>query len=198
MAGMQMLVLAPSCSQPTASSATVLLCKCYCLQVEATKFTELGFVGRDVDEIVKDLMEASLTLTKTRLAEALREVAEQAAEDIILAELIGSDTEKSIDTFRWALQWCHMLCVLACSCCASHELAAHGYWCAASQGHRVVATPIRMTRGRAAPALLMAAGTSIALGSWMVQSLSLIWTHWKSPSREATCPRLSRSKHFQP
>jgi ATP-dependent HslUV protease ATP-binding subunit HslU len=70
------------------------------LQVEATKFTELGFVGRDVDEIVKDLMEASLTLTRTRLADALRRVAEQAAEDIILAALTGSDTEDMKGRFR--------------------------------------------------------------------------------------------------
>jgi ATP-dependent HslUV protease ATP-binding subunit HslU len=68
--------------------------------VEATKFTELGFVGRDVDEIVKDLMEASLTLTRTRLADALRQVAEQAAEDIILAALTGSDTEDMKGRFR--------------------------------------------------------------------------------------------------
>lgn len=70
------------------------------IKVEATKFTELGFVGRDVDEIVKDLMEASLNLTRTRLADALREVADQAAEDIILKSLTGSETEHGLSRFR--------------------------------------------------------------------------------------------------
>lgn len=76
--------------------APVLWC-----QVEATKFTELGFVGRDVDEIVKDLMEASLSLTRTRLGEALKEVAERAAEDVILAALTGAETEDMKGRFRW-------------------------------------------------------------------------------------------------
>lgn len=70
---------------------------CIPFQVEATKFTELGFVGRDVDEIVKDLMEASLALTRNRLSEALREVADRAAENIILTALTGPGSE---DGFR--------------------------------------------------------------------------------------------------
>jgi len=74
-----------------------------CCQVEATKFTELGFVGRDVDEIVKDLMEASLTLTRMRLAEALREVADRAAEGIILATITGLDAEDATRRFGWAV-----------------------------------------------------------------------------------------------
>lgn len=95
-------------------SLTVLLCLLVLLvhpsihaclmQVEATKFTELGFVGRDVDEIVKDLVEASLALTRTRLAEALREVADRAAEDIILAAVTGSDSEDMKGQFRLVVQ----------------------------------------------------------------------------------------------
>jgi hypothetical protein len=60
-------------------------------------------VGRDVDEIVKDLMEASLSLTRTRLGEALREVAERAAEDVILAALTGAETEDMKGRFRLAV-----------------------------------------------------------------------------------------------
>lgn len=93
-------------------------------QVEATKFTELGFVGRDVDEIVKDLMEASLTLTRTRLADALREVADQAAEDIILKSLTGSETEDGIGRFRCAGGWAHS------NSSSAREL--HG-WCTKGQ-----------------------------------------------------------------
>lgn len=58
-------------------------------------------MGRDVDEIVKDLMEASLSLTRTRLGEALKEVAERAAEDVILAALTGAETEDMKGRFRW-------------------------------------------------------------------------------------------------
>lgn len=64
-------------------------------QVEATKFTELGFVGRDVDEIVKDLMEASLSLTRQRLAEGLREAAGAVVEDLLLRELCGPNADSS-------------------------------------------------------------------------------------------------------
>lgn len=62
-------------------------------------------MGRDVDEIVKDLMEAALSLTRTRLADALREVADQAAEDIILKSLTGAETEDGLGRFRCAGGW---------------------------------------------------------------------------------------------
>eukprot|EP00775_Hariotina_reticulata_P003652 gene3652-3913_t len=71
------------------------------VKVEATKFTELGFVGRDVDEIVKDLMEAALTLTRARLAEGLREAAAAVVEELLLRELCGPDTSLgSYEAFR--------------------------------------------------------------------------------------------------
>lgn len=42
---------------------------CVATQVEATKFTEVGYHGRDVDSIIKDLVEASIGLVKTKLRE---------------------------------------------------------------------------------------------------------------------------------
>ena len=42
------------------------------VKVEATKFTEVGFHGRDVDQIIRDLVEASIALTRKRKAEAFR------------------------------------------------------------------------------------------------------------------------------
>jgi ATP-dependent HslUV protease ATP-binding subunit HslU len=72
------------------------------VQVEATKFTELGFVGRDVDEIVKDLMEASLALTKQRLAAGLRATAGGVVEQLLLQALLGPAADKAAyEAFRW-------------------------------------------------------------------------------------------------
>jgi hypothetical protein len=76
---------------------------CNTTQVEATKFTELGFVGRDVDEIVKDLMEASLALTKQRLAAGLRAAAGSVVEQLLLQALLGPAADKAAyDAFRCA------------------------------------------------------------------------------------------------
>jgi ATP-dependent HslUV protease ATP-binding subunit HslU len=68
--------------------------------VEATKFTELGFVGRDVDEIVKDLMEASLVLTKQRLAAGLRAAAGAVVERLLLQALLGGAERATYEAFR--------------------------------------------------------------------------------------------------
>src|ERR1700684_581045 len=54
------------------------------LKVEATKFTEVGYVGRDVEQIVRDLVEVSITLTRERKRKDVRARAEQAAEDRVL------------------------------------------------------------------------------------------------------------------
>lgn len=54
------------------------------IKVEATKFTEVGFRGMDVDQIIKDLVENSLTQTKKREREKLRSKVEQQVEDRLL------------------------------------------------------------------------------------------------------------------
>src|SRR5947199_7206324 len=59
------------------------------LKVEATKFTEAGYVGRDVEQIARDLMEASLDMTKERLRKDVKAKAELAAEDRVLDALCG-------------------------------------------------------------------------------------------------------------
>lgn len=63
------------------------------LKVEATKFTEVGYHGRDVDQIVRDLMDVSMALTKKRQMEKLREQAKLLVEDRILDLLLGSDSK---------------------------------------------------------------------------------------------------------
>jgi ATP-dependent HslUV protease ATP-binding subunit HslU len=60
------------------------------IKVEATKFTEVGYVGRDVEQIVRDLLEVSLALTRERLRNEVASKAEVAAEDRILDVLVGS------------------------------------------------------------------------------------------------------------
>jgi ATP-dependent HslUV protease ATP-binding subunit HslU len=58
------------------------------VKVEASKFTEVGYVGRDVESMVRDLVEQSVTLVKSAKKEAVKEKAVQAVEDIILDALI--------------------------------------------------------------------------------------------------------------
>ncbi len=58
------------------------------VKVEASKFTEVGYVGRDVEGMIRDLMEQSISLVKTIKNEQVREKAEQLVEDAILDALI--------------------------------------------------------------------------------------------------------------
>src|SRR6201985_1984578 len=59
------------------------------IKVEATKFTEVGYVGRDVEQIVRDLVEASIGLTRERLRKEVTAKAEVAAEERVLDALVG-------------------------------------------------------------------------------------------------------------
>ncbi len=59
------------------------------IKVEATKFTEVGYVGRDVEQIVRDLLEIAIALTRERLRTEVASKAEVAAEDRILDVLVG-------------------------------------------------------------------------------------------------------------
>ena len=66
------------------------------LKVEATKFTEVGYHGRDVDQIVRDLMDVSMALTKKRQMERLRGEARGMVEERILDLLIGPDVSSAV------------------------------------------------------------------------------------------------------
>jgi len=59
------------------------------LKVEATKFTEVGYVGRDVESIVRDLVEASITQTRDAARKAVQAKAELAAEERLVTALVG-------------------------------------------------------------------------------------------------------------
>ena len=68
------------------------------VKVEATKFTEVGYVGRDVDSMVRDLVETSLRLVKERMGKDVEIVAEQNAQERILDALVDKEKgEKKAD-----------------------------------------------------------------------------------------------------
>jgi len=66
------------------------------LKVEATKFTEIGYVGRDVEQIVRDLLEVAIAMTRARLRKEVTAKAELAAEERVLDALVGPNA--SADT----------------------------------------------------------------------------------------------------
>ena len=75
------------------------------LKVEATKFTEVGYVGRDVEQIVRDLVEVAITLTREKKRKDVQARAHQAAEDRVVDALTGpgaSPTTK--ESFRKKLR----------------------------------------------------------------------------------------------
>ena len=59
------------------------------LKVEATKFTEVGYVGRDVEQIVRDLIESAIVMTRERLRKQVTAKAELAAEERVIDALVG-------------------------------------------------------------------------------------------------------------
>ena len=61
------------------------------LKVEATKFTEVGYVGRDVEQIVRDLVEIAITMTRDRLRKEVTAKAEINAENRVLDALVGAN-----------------------------------------------------------------------------------------------------------
>ncbi|MGD0639409.1 MAG: ATP-dependent protease ATPase subunit HslU, partial [Roseiarcus sp.] len=75
------------------------------LKVEATKFTEVGYVGRDVEQIVRDLVEIGITLVKQRKRKDIEAKAELAAEERMLDALVGASSSAATrDTFRRKLR----------------------------------------------------------------------------------------------
>jgi ATP-dependent HslUV protease ATP-binding subunit HslU len=71
------------------------------LKVEATKFTEVGYVGRDVEQIVRDLIEVAIALVKGRKRKDIEAKAELAAEERVLDALVGSTSSSSTrEAFR--------------------------------------------------------------------------------------------------
>ncbi len=74
------------------------------LKVEATKFTEVGYVGRDVDQIVRDLVESAMAMVRDKRRAAVRAKAEAGAEERLLDALTGPGSTAARDSFRKKLR----------------------------------------------------------------------------------------------
>jgi ATP-dependent HslUV protease ATP-binding subunit HslU len=75
------------------------------IKVEATKFTEVGYVGRDVEQIVRDLVEVAITLTRERKRKDVKVRAEQAAEERVIEALVGPNASAATkEAFRKKLR----------------------------------------------------------------------------------------------
>ncbi len=81
------------------------LAKAPFLKVEATKFTEVGYVGRDVDSIIRDLVDVALVETRARMRDEVRARAQKAAEERVVEALAGKDArEQTREMFRGKLR----------------------------------------------------------------------------------------------
>ena len=74
------------------------------LKVEATKFTEVGYVGRDVDQIIRDLVESALSMVRDKRRAGVKAKAEAAAEERILDALTGPGSTAARESFRKKLR----------------------------------------------------------------------------------------------
>ncbi|MDX9862447.1 MAG: ATP-dependent protease ATPase subunit HslU [Rhodospirillales bacterium] len=75
------------------------------VKVEATKFTEVGYVGRDVEQIIRDLIEVSIAMTRERLRQQVAARAELLAEERVLDALVGDNASKDTrEKFRKMLR----------------------------------------------------------------------------------------------
>src|SRR6202162_3643940 len=90
------LMIGPTCVGKTEISRRLArLAGAPFLKVEATKFTEVGYVGRDVEQIVRDLVEVAITLTREKKRKDVQARAQQAAEDRVLDALVGANASAS-------------------------------------------------------------------------------------------------------
>ena len=75
------------------------------IKVEATRFTEVGYVGRDVEQIIRDLLEISIAIEKERMKKQVHTKAQQAAEERVLNALVGNKASVATrESFRKRLR----------------------------------------------------------------------------------------------
>ena len=79
------------------------------IKVEATKFTEVGFVGKDVDQIIRDLMDTGMTIAKAKALEDIKEKVASQVEEKLLDCLVGpSNIQHNREAFRKLLRMGHL------------------------------------------------------------------------------------------
>ncbi len=100
------LMVGPTgCGKTEISRRLAKLANAPFIKVEATKFTEVGYVGRDVEQIIRDLVEISITKTKIQMGKEVKARAEKNAEERILDVLVSkSSTPSTRDNFRSKLR----------------------------------------------------------------------------------------------
>lgn len=74
------------------------------IKVEATKFTEVGYVGRDVESIIRDLVESAIHMTREKMRRAVAAQAEIRAEERVLDALVGDAGQATRESFREKLR----------------------------------------------------------------------------------------------
>ena len=75
------------------------------IKVEATKFTEVGYVGRDVEQIIRDLVDSAITMTREAMREEVKANAREAAEERMIEAIAGEDArEATREMFRKKLK----------------------------------------------------------------------------------------------
>lgn len=75
------------------------------IKIEATKFTEVGYVGRDVEQIIRDLVDSAIAMTREHMREAVRTRAEAAAEERVIEAIAGENArEQTREMFRTKLR----------------------------------------------------------------------------------------------